>query len=144
MAVLDAVSGYANSTSIALFVGLIVVFVIGYKVLQAVMEVFLIAITSGLFYIAMSYVGIAPGLSVVHVLLFMVLGTALYLLYASLGFVAGVISSVVQGGWWVVVKLGETVRSVISWTADLFNDDSSDNESSKRQKKIILDESEDG
>jgi len=131
-------------STVLLFVGLVAVFVVGYKLMQAVVDTFLVSVTSGVFFVAMSYLGLAPAISVPRILLFMVLGTALYLLYSSMSVVARVVSAVSSALWSIMTGVAGLVSTVGGWIGGLFNgSENDDGGRAKKQKKIILDESDD-
>lgn len=69
--------------NILLFVILIILFVVGYKLLQAVIRIGLISVLSGVFLVVMDFIGLGPKVTVERFILFMVLGTGLFILYSS-------------------------------------------------------------
>ncbi|MDY6770528.1 MAG: hypothetical protein SV186_01065 [Candidatus Nanohaloarchaea archaeon] len=74
----------ANGSNIVFIFILILLFVVAYKLMQAVVDTLLIAVFSGGFFLALNYIDIGPALSTTNFLLFMVLGVALYMAYTTL------------------------------------------------------------
>ncbi len=130
MAIPDAISALLQSNNILLFIVLIVVFVIAYQILKAVIEIGLIAVTSGVFFAVISYLGFGPEITVSNFLTFMILGVVLYLTYSSLNAI-----STLLGKFW------DGVKSVVS-SLSSDNGDSS-GETSTTEKKVILKEAKD-
>lgn len=130
MAIQDVVSTLLQSNNIVLFIILIVVFVVAYKILKAVIEIGLIAVTSGVFFAVISYLGIGPEITVSNFLTFMILGVALYITYSSLNALSKLFGKI-----WGGVK---TVVSTI--TSD---DGGGSGETSTTEKKVILKEAKD-
>lgn len=73
-----------QGNNILLFIILIALFVVGYKVLQTVIRLGLVAILSGVFLVVLDMVGIGPAVTVQRFILFMVLGTALFIFYSTI------------------------------------------------------------
>ncbi|MDY6778150.1 MAG: hypothetical protein SVU32_05765 [Candidatus Nanohaloarchaea archaeon] len=86
---LSALLGLNN---IVLFIVLILLFVVGYKLMQAVIQTILVAVMSGLFLVALSVTNMGPPLTVSNVTLFMVLGVGLYILYSTLNTAKNIIT----------------------------------------------------
>ncbi len=84
MSVPETIIADVQGNNILLFVVLILLFIIGYKLLQTVLRLGLIAVMSGLFLVALDVIGIGPGVTVDRFILFMVLGTGLFILYSSI------------------------------------------------------------
>lgn len=79
-----------QGNNIILFIVLILLFVIGYKLLQAVIRLGLVAILSGVFLVVLDMMGVGPAVTVQRFILFMVLGTGLFILYSSLATVLSI------------------------------------------------------
>lgn len=93
-----------ETNNVILFLALIVLFVVAYRVLQAVINTAIVAVLSGLFLVALSYIGVGPGLTFNNVMLFAVLGTGFFILYSALATLLRTSSSLVGalktiGGW---------------------------------------------
>lgn len=73
-----------EANNIIVFVVLILVFLVGYKVLQTIVQLLMVAGVSGAFLLTMSYLGLGPNASFANTVVFMALGTGLYILYSSL------------------------------------------------------------
>lgn len=83
----------ANTVYIA--IGLVAAFVIAFKVMEIVFEVFLISLLSGVFYVGMSQVFGYP-LTINDIALFSLAGTVFYILYSVLASVYSTASSMAE------------------------------------------------
>ncbi len=83
-AILTDLGPVVQGNNVLLFVILILLFVIGYKVLQTVMRLGLIAVMSGVFLVVLNMIGIGPDVTIQRFILFMVLGTGLFIFYSTL------------------------------------------------------------
>lgn len=84
MSSLETIIMEVQGSNVLLFILLILLFVIGYKLLQTVIRIGLIAVLSGLFLIALNTVGVGPAVTLDRFILFMVLGTGLFILYSGI------------------------------------------------------------
>lgn len=82
--VADIAATLLEANNLVLLVILFALFIVGYKLMRAVMDLFLIAIFSGLFLFAMAYVGIGPEFTVTRFILFMAIGVGSYMAYTTL------------------------------------------------------------
>ncbi|MFB6295187.1 MAG: hypothetical protein ABEI97_05480, partial [Candidatus Nanohaloarchaea archaeon] len=109
MAATSAIQGFLISqiqgNNIVLFLLLIVMFVVAYRVLRAVINTAIVAALSGVFLIALDIVGLGPRATLNRFLFFMVLGTALFLLYSGVATLirtsSGVIGALKTVGGWI-------------------------------------------
>lgn len=134
MSVVEQVITVLQSNSLLLLAALIVLFVVAYRVLQAVINTALVAVLSGLFVVALDLAGMGPGTSVNNIMLFAVLGTAFFILYSALATLIRT-SSVLAG------LLGNILGTVVKPVKYLFNWlRSDDDESRSKEKEIVLEE----
>jgi hypothetical protein len=82
--VADIAATLLEANNLVLLAILFALFIVGYKLMQAVMDLFLIAIFSGLFFFGLGYVGIGPEFTVTRFILFMALGVGSYMAYTTL------------------------------------------------------------
>lgn len=106
MALEGLVQSALEMNNLVLFVVLILLFVVAYRVLQAVINTALIAVLSGVFLVVMDMAGLGPTANFNNIMLFAVLGTGFFVLYSALATVirasssvAGALSTI--GGWLV-------------------------------------------
>ena len=121
----ELLSNLLQANNILLLIILVAVFVVGYKVMQTVVQLLLISITSGGFMVALSYLGMGPKINLSNIFAFMIIGVSLYLIFSSIQLVSSIIESI----W-------STVKSIIP-------SGKGKKKSEGNQKKIILTESED-
>lgn len=88
MAVEEIVSGFLQGNSILVFIALIILFVVAYKVLKLIIQTFIVVVLSGLFYVALNYIGLGVPLSIGNLILFMFLGGLLFVVYSMIALVA--------------------------------------------------------
>jgi len=121
----ELLSSLLQANNIVLLIVLVTVFIIGYKVLQTVVQLLLISLTSGGFMVALSYLGMGPKINLSNIFSFMIIGVSLYLIFSSIQLVSSIMGSI----W-------STVKSIIP-------SGNRKKKSEGNQKKIILTESED-
>ncbi len=136
---------------------LLVLFIVGYKLMQAIMDLVLMAIFSGLFFVALAYVGIGPGFTVTRFILFMAIGVGLYMVYTTLSTAkqaVNILWRILTLLWGIITDIVGTVRNVVSSLIDRTGsdtasvsttDDSSDPDSGSgsKEKMAILQEVDD-
>lgn len=83
MAVGDVINVLMQGNNLALFIVLILLFVVSYKLMQAVMQTFIMVAMSGAFFVALSYTGLGPEFTVTRLVFFMVAGLALYIGFST-------------------------------------------------------------
>lgn len=144
MSVHEALLPLLEGNNILLFILLIGLFVVAYRVLQAVINTAIVAVLSGVFLVALDFVGIGPGVTINRFILFMVLGTALFIAFSTMATVAktsttvygglkqliGIIIAPFRWGFTLVKKLGGLVGG--------------GDEGKKKERSIVLEEVEDG
>ncbi len=123
------ISELASLQNLALIAVLIALFIVGYKLMQTMIQTGLIAIFSGLFLIALNIVGLGPEVTISRFLTFMVLGIALYMTYSSLQF----LHTVATFAWRIVKK----IFSLLSMP---FRGRSSSRSRKSSEKEVILKE----
>lgn len=128
---------------VLLVAALIVVMVVAYKVLEMVFDVAIVAVISGVFYTVLTYIFATP-FSFNDLLLFTVLGAALYLAYTTLytAFKAGTALAkipikVISAIWGGLKKIIEKLRSGNDQDSSSENDNS-DSSDGKSRKEVIL------
>lgn len=133
MAATSAIQGFVISqiqgNNVILFLLLIVMFVVAYRVLRAVINTAIVAVLSGALLVALDYIGLGPTVTVNRFMMFMVLGTALFIGYSLLFTIIRTTSSLVGA----LEKLGSLIAG------PLRSDEKSDKTRSK-EKEIVLDE----
>lgn len=129
MAVQEVLASLAQGNNLLLFVLLILLFVLAYRVLKAVINTAIVAVLSGLFYVALGYLGVGPAITVNGVMMFMVLGTALFILYSAAATLFRTTSGIVGA-----------LKGAAGWVAGLFR---SEQEKIGKEKEIILEELDD-
>lgn len=152
-----------QQNNVLLFVILILLFVVGYKLLQTVVRLGLIAILSGVYLVVLNMFGIGPDVTVQRFILFMVLGTGLFIFYSTLATavslfdrIYGILSRMIRWAFrpkrrrrkrkrhWLagirkqVSKLGGSIGKDEPDRIDLDTD-----KSDSKEKAIVLDELED-
>lgn len=85
MAVGDVINVLMQGNNLALFIVLILLFVVSYKLMQAVMQTFIMVAMSGAFFLVLSYLGLGPEFSIGRMVFFMIAGLALYLGFSTVG-----------------------------------------------------------
>ncbi|MDY6769741.1 MAG: hypothetical protein SVU88_02090 [Candidatus Nanohaloarchaea archaeon] len=95
MALQEVLIAQVQGNNVLLFILLAALFVVAYKVLRAVINTAIVAALSGGFLVALDYIGIGPAVTVNRFMLFMVLGTGLFILYSTLATVLRTTSSLV-------------------------------------------------
>lgn len=83
MAIGDVINVLMQGNNLALFIVLILLFVVSYKLMQAVMQTFIMVAMSGAFFVALSYTGLGPDFTVTRLVFFMVAGLALYIGFST-------------------------------------------------------------
>lgn len=113
--VADLIPTLLEANNLILLIILVLLFITGYKLMKAVMDLFLIAIFSGLFLVALGYVGIGPELTVTQFILFMALGVACYMVYTTLA----TAKSAVELLWNIISWLGDLVGDILGALRDM-------------------------
>ncbi len=104
MALEDVIISQVQGSNIVLFIILVVLFVVAYKVLRAVINTGIVAVLSGVFLVVLDLVGLGPAVTVNRFLFFMVLGTGLFILYSTIATVIRTSTTLMgalrrMGGW---------------------------------------------
>lgn len=114
---------------IILLLALVVLFVIAYRILQAVIHTAMVAVLSGFLLIGLEFLGLGPDVTVTNFIFFMVLGTALFLFYSGVA---------------IVISASESVFDffsiIYSGLSGLFDRDGG---TERKEKEIILEELKD-
>jgi len=144
-----------QENNVLLFIILILLFVIGYKLLQTVVRLGLIAILSGVFLVVLDMVGVGPAVTIQRFILFMVLGTGLFIFYSSLATaltifdkLSSILSRTVRWAFKPHRRkqnqtIAESIRKQVTKLNERRNaEDQAETEESK-EKTIVLDEVED-
>ncbi len=84
MALTTEVVSLFEGHTVLLLIALIALFVVAYRVLKAVINTAIVAVLSGVYLVALNIVGVGPPVNFDNVMLFMVLGTAFFVLYSAL------------------------------------------------------------
>lgn len=130
------VSELASLQNLALIAVLIALFLVGYKLMQTLIQTGLIAILSGVFLVALNIVGLGPEITISRFLTFMVLGIALYMLYSSISMLNSVLSFV----WGFIKKIFNLLRTPFKNSGSSTSTSSSRN---SKEKEVILKEVDD-
>lgn len=133
-----------EGNNVILFIILIVLFVVAYRLLQAVINTAIVAVLSGVFLVALDFVGIGPGVTVNRFILFMVLGTGLFILFSTMATVART-SSTLYGA---SKKLIQMVIAPFRWISGLFRKiggliGGDDGGGRRKERNIVLEEVDD-
>lgn len=131
MALQELIIAQLQESNILLFIVLIALFVVAYKVLRAVINTAMIAVLSGVFLVALDFVGLGPRVTVNRFMFFMVLGTGLFILYSALATVIRTSSS-----------LAGALKTIGGWLAKPFRHPD-ENGSADKEKEIVLEELKD-
>lgn len=135
--VLDVlITDIATLQNLALIAVLIALFVVGYKLMQTLIQTGLIAILSGVFLVALNMIGLGPEVTISRFLTFMVLGIALYMLYSSLQFLHTALSFV----WNILKKIFSLIRMPFKGDG---SSGSSRTQKRNKEKEVILKEMDD-
>ncbi|MFB6166817.1 MAG: hypothetical protein ABEJ62_00970 [Candidatus Nanohaloarchaea archaeon] len=132
MALMETLLQQMQASNILLFIALIVLFVVAYKVLRAVINAAIVAVLSGAFLVVLSYVGLGPQVTVNRFMFFMVLGTALFIIYSG-------IATVIRTS---TTLLG-ALRKIGGWLSGPFSGKDEDEDSGGSEKEIVLEELKD-
>lgn len=142
-----------QANNLVLFLGLVLVFVLAYKVMKTVVQSAIIAVFSAVFFYALTYMGIGPEFTLTNVLFFTVLGPALYLGYTLLFQFTSIATSLttfftrlVTGVWNLLKKIGgvfTTEENSSNKGSTTPQSTGASNKSESSEKEIILDELED-
>lgn len=105
----DLLLAQVQGNNILLFILLVVLFIVAYRVLRAVVNTAIVAILSGSFLVVLDYLGIGPAVTVNRFMLFMVMGTALFIVYSAAATVirttSGVLGLTRRMAGWVTVPV---------------------------------------
>ncbi len=126
MVLQETLVSLAQGNNILLFLLLILLFVIAYRVLRAVVNTAIVAVLSGAFYVVLGYLGIGPPVTVNRVMLFLVLGTGLFLLYSAIATLLRTTSSVAG-----------VFKKLFGWISGLFKPEQ---KRMDKEKEIVLEE----
>ncbi|MDY6769304.1 MAG: hypothetical protein SVW02_04320 [Candidatus Nanohaloarchaea archaeon] len=129
MALHEFLMAQVQGNNILLFLILIVLFVLAYKVLRAVINTAIVAALSGGFLVALDYVGIGPTVTVNRFMMFMVLGTGLFILYSAIATVIRTTSGLVGA-----------LRKIFGWMVGPLK---REEEKVEKEKEIVLQELKD-
>lgn len=140
----EAVLPLLEGNNVILFIILIVLFVVAYRLLQAVINTALVAVLSGVFLVALDFVGIGPGVTVNRFILFMVLGTALFIVFSTMATVART-SSTLYGA---AKKLLGMALKPFTWLAAIIRKISGlfgggEDAGQRKERSIVLEEVDD-
>lgn len=125
MALTEMIIAQLQGSNILLFLALVVLFIVAYKVLQAVINTAIVAVLSGVFLIVLDVVGLGPAVTVNRFMFFMVLGTALFILYSTVA--TAIMTSATMVG---------VLRRIAGWARKPFDRGGEDN----KEKEIVLEE----
>ncbi|MCJ7450612.1 MAG: hypothetical protein MUP58_02625 [Candidatus Nanohaloarchaeota archaeon QJJ-9] len=89
---------FLQSNNLVLFIVLILLFVVAYKLLKAIIEVGIISVLSGLFLVALKQAGMGPAVTINRFFTFMVLGAALYMVFSSASLFIRIGKRIFHGG----------------------------------------------
>lgn len=128
MALTEMIIAQLQGSNVLLFLALVVLFIVAYKVLQAVINTAIVAVLSGVFLIVLDVVGLGPAVTVNRFMFFMVLGTALFILYSTVA--TAITTSATMVG---------ALRRVAGWARTPFDRGGGDN----KEKEIVLEELQD-
>lgn len=145
MSVHEALLPLLEGNNVLLFILLIGLFVVAYRVLQAVINTAIVAVLSGVFLVALDFIGVGPGVTINRFILFMVMGTALFIAFSTMATVAktsttvygglkqliGIIIAPFRWGLLLVKKLGGLISG-------------GNGGRRKKERSIVLEEVEDG
>lgn len=88
MALPEVLNQIMQLNSIFLIIAIIILFVIAYKVLKLIIQTAIVVVLSGLFYAALSYIGLELSMNIPTIMLFMFLGGLLFITYSFIGMLA--------------------------------------------------------
>lgn len=129
MALIETVIAEVQGSSVLLFLTLVALFIVAYRVLQAVINTAIVTVLSGVFFVVLDFIGLGPAITVNRIMFFMVLGTALFILYSSIATVITTSSTL----------LGALQR-IWGWARTPFDRGGDDGE---KEKEIVLEELQD-
>lgn len=136
MPLLDTILAQVQGSNILLLLMLVVLFILAYRVLRAVINAAIVAVLSGLFLVALNYIGLGPEVTVNSFMFFMVLGTGLFLLYSGIATVLSTSSSVYSAS-----------RQLWTWLRKPFRSrgrkEKEEKEEGDKEKEIVLEELKD-
>lgn len=148
MVAVESLIAEVQGSNIFLFLVLIMLFVVGYKILQAVIRLGMVSILSGVFLVVMNAVGLGPAVTVDRFLLFMVLGTALFIGYSMLFTAIRTASGVLDllstlGHWFLKPFKHHREKSLRKELKALKEKQRESSDASTKEKAIVLDEVDD-
>lgn len=129
MAIHELLVSQVQGNNLLLFLLLILLFVVAYKVLRAVINTAIVAVLSGGFLVALDYVGLGPTVTVNRFMVFMVLGTGLFIVYSTVATLVRTTSGLVG-----------LFRKLFGWVSVPFK---KEEEKAKKEKEIVLEELKD-
>lgn len=137
MALQETLLNLLQGNSILLFLALIVVFVIAYKVLKLLIQTSIVVVLSGFFYVALNYLGLNIEITIPNVMLFMLVGGLLYIVYSLVALVAS-----------GAIKLFGGVSKLLKKPIDNYKEkkrDKKDKEDKKsKEKEVVLQKLKEG
>jgi len=142
-----ALSSLFQENNLVLFIILVLLFVVAYKILEAVIHAGIVAVLSGVFLIALDYVGIGPAVSISRFILFMVLGVALYLFYSSIETVLSIattgfdaVKTTVKTSSSIGATIVDLLGNIYGRLKDLASSGDQKTDDNSTEKSIILEE----
>lgn len=87
---ITTLTAQVEGSNLFLFIVLVMLFVIGYRVLQAVIKLAMVSVMSGIYFVALNVFGFGPAITIDRILLFMILGTGLFITYSSIATVMAI------------------------------------------------------
>ncbi|MFB6265902.1 MAG: hypothetical protein ABEI07_02345 [Candidatus Nanohaloarchaea archaeon] len=124
MALQEALISLVQGNNLFLFLLLVALFVVAYRVLKAVVNTAIVAVLSGAFMVLLDFVGLGPEATINRFMLFMVLGSGLFILFSGIQTLVRTTSSV----FGALKKLG-------GWLSGSGNGDTRE-----KEKEIVLEE----
>ncbi|MDY6773764.1 MAG: hypothetical protein SVS85_01065 [Candidatus Nanohaloarchaea archaeon] len=126
MALQEAVVSLVQGNNLLLFILLIALFIVAYRVLKIVINTAIVAVLSGAFLVLLDFVGLGPEATINRFMMFMVLGTGLFILFSAVQTLVRTTSGVIGA-----------IKKMFSWLSG------SSNGKEQKEKEIVLEELKD-
>lgn len=106
------IQGFGQLNTVLLLIGLVILFVVAFKVLEMVMQTVIVSALSGGFYIAISYYFNAVQFSVENLLFFTLIGGSLYTGYNLITTSASILNKAVRIPIRIVKKVIKMLKNL--------------------------------
>ncbi|MCJ7479265.1 MAG: hypothetical protein MUP63_03765 [Candidatus Nanohaloarchaeota archaeon QJJ-7] len=128
MAIEEALISLVQGNNLLMFILLIALFLVAYRVLKAVINTAIVAVLSGAFLVVLDFLRIGPEATLSRFMMFMVMGSALFILFSAFKTLVRTTNSVLEAFKKIFSKIFKPLRH---------------GEKEEKEKEIILEELKD-